>query len=172
MHQLRSTQFYWKAPWTADASDVYSWLLFAIGKQVEGLSMSTYTLLCKHFHRYSPPPPLYSSCSTITKLSLHDCDTEIKENNEKWEHLKSLTFIDKQYCIMSAHAMAKILLGSPRLEYLILDICVFRGNFDIRSPSLKTLKVEDAWYTPHTQVMLNKFCVKKKDMVVPSSNAI
>ncbi|XP_057772065.1 putative F-box protein At1g49610 [Salvia miltiorrhiza] len=67
------------------SSDVDSWLLFAVEKQVEELYVDFEAHLDAH---YCPPQCLYS-CSSITELHLACCWLEI-EGSVQWNRLKSL----------------------------------------------------------------------------------
>ncbi|XP_057772081.1 putative F-box protein At1g49610 [Salvia miltiorrhiza] len=114
-------------------SDVESWLLFAMEKQVEDLHIYTNVPYC-------PPQSLYS-CSSITTLDLQYCSLEI-DGSVQWNQLKNLS-IQNPYSL-SADAISKLLSGAPHLEYLTLTTLDIDGNFDIVSPRLKTLLIEEA----------------------------
>ncbi|XP_057773709.1 F-box/LRR-repeat protein At3g26922-like [Salvia miltiorrhiza] len=115
-------------------SDIHSWLLFAIEKQVEELSID----LDSRYSNFVAPQRLYS-CSSITKLSLAFHDLEI-EDKVQWNKLKSLTIrVDES---LSEEVMNQVLCGAPHLEELILSFREISKNLNIRSTSLKMLKID------------------------------
>ncbi|XP_057803098.1 putative FBD-associated F-box protein At5g56440 [Salvia miltiorrhiza] len=116
------------------SSDVESWLLFAMDKQVEDLHIYTNDIA------YCPPQSLYS-CSSITKLDLEYCWFEI-EGSVQLNQLKMLSIRIPHS--LSADAINKLLLGAPRLEDMTLIDVEINGNFNIISRSLKTLIIQDA----------------------------
>ncbi|XP_057772040.1 F-box protein At5g03100-like [Salvia miltiorrhiza] len=130
------------------SSVIDSWLIFAIEKQVEEL----FLVLTNWRYRdsYFLPQPLYS-CSSITKLTLEDCNLRIEENVQ-WNQLRILNI--KYMDGLSGDAMNQILLGAPRLEELVLeDLNIGEDeNFNIRSTSLKMLKIHMCQW-PETTVL-------------------
>ncbi|XP_057773763.1 F-box/LRR-repeat protein At3g26922-like [Salvia miltiorrhiza] len=117
-------------------SDLDSWLLFVIEKQVEELYldlMHQYHLICQ----YLAPQRLYS-CPSIKKLSLICCALEISES-VKWNQLKNLTIQTTHPS--SEDAMNYVLAGSPQLEVLELCTQLSEKNLNIQSNSLKMLKI-------------------------------
>ncbi|XP_057772077.1 putative F-box/FBD/LRR-repeat protein At5g22670 [Salvia miltiorrhiza] len=119
------------------ANDLNSWLLFAIAKQVEELSIHLGLLrIGASATPYSPPQRFYS-CSSFRKLSLSHLRLQIEGNNVQWGQLKSLTIVGSNS--LSAYAINRILCGAPRLEELNLCIREIGGRFTIQSTSLKTL---------------------------------
>ncbi|XP_057772064.1 F-box protein At5g03100-like [Salvia miltiorrhiza] len=119
-------------------SDVDSWLLFTVEKQVEELH-----IIVLSFDRtpyYCPPQRLYS-CSSITELHLGCyCSLEIG-GSVQWNRLKSLCIkVPNSSC---DDAVNKLLLGAPCLEEMTLSVIVKSDeNFSIRSISLKKLKID------------------------------
>ncbi|XP_057772052.1 putative F-box/FBD/LRR-repeat protein At5g22670 [Salvia miltiorrhiza] len=119
------------------STDIDSWLLFAIEKQVEKL---TFGFAAKLHGAFFLPQSLYS-CSSITKLSLHNCSFKI-ERNVQWNNLKSLKLVTWDGSrLLSGDAMNQILVGAPRLRKLILRSFEFTENFNFRSNSLLILQI-------------------------------
>ncbi|XP_057772088.1 F-box/LRR-repeat protein At3g26922-like isoform X2 [Salvia miltiorrhiza] len=130
--------------YSARASDLDSWLLFAVEKQVEELYVDFGTNV-----RYRPPQRLYS-CSSITELHLACSLLEI-EGSVQWNRLKSLFIeVPNSSC---ADAMNKILLGAPHLEKMILSIGKITENFSIRSTSLKKLIIHNRHWRVDVDIM-------------------
>ncbi|XP_057772059.1 putative F-box protein At1g49610 [Salvia miltiorrhiza] len=130
------------------------WLLLAIEKQVEELiiDMEFYedifdmkfreSVFYPYYNKdceYCAPQRLYS-CSSITKLSLSTCKLII-EGNVQWNQLKSLTINGIES--WSEDAMNRLVCGSPQLEELNLIFGKILQNLNIRSSSLKNLKISD-----------------------------
>ncbi|XP_057772063.1 putative FBD-associated F-box protein At3g50710 [Salvia miltiorrhiza] len=152
-------------------SVIDSWLLFAIEKRVGELylDLSNWRDLnaikkrlgeCFSYWRdldrykkvdYCLPQPLYS-CSSITKLTLVSCKLRI-EDNVQWNQLKSLEITYPDW--LSGDAMNQILLGAPLLEELVLKSFKIgeKENFNIRSTSLKMLKIQTGYILHGTTVL-------------------
>ncbi|XP_057773773.1 putative F-box protein At1g49610 [Salvia miltiorrhiza] len=119
-------------------SDIDSWLLYAMEKQVEELSVDLrYIGAYPDRVEYCAPQRLYS-CSSLTNVSLISCYVEIDENVQ-WNRLKSLHI--EGLNSVSEQALNRILSGAPLLEELILCFWEISENLNIRSTSLKTLHI-------------------------------
>ncbi|KAH6816612.1 hypothetical protein C2S51_021432 [Perilla frutescens var. frutescens] len=126
-------------------SELDSWLLFAIEKQVEELDIDLLAFLNAAWiygnteaREYCPPQRLYS-CSSIRKLSLAYLTLKI-EGNVQWNQLESLKINGKTP--LSENVMNQILIGAPLLKVLDLRITDRGGeNLNIESSSLKMLKI-------------------------------
>ncbi|XP_057772080.1 F-box/LRR-repeat protein At3g26922-like isoform X2 [Salvia miltiorrhiza] len=116
------------------SSDVESWLLFAVEKQVEELTLYT------NYIPYYRPQSLYS-CSSITTLHLQYCSLEI-EGSVQLNQLETLSILAP--FPSWADGINKILLGAPRLENMSLSSVEIDGNFNITSRSLETLIIRYA----------------------------
>ncbi|XP_057772082.1 F-box/LRR-repeat protein At3g26922-like [Salvia miltiorrhiza] len=116
------------------STDLDSWLLFAVEKQLGELHLYADIPYC-------PPQSLYS-CSSITTLHLHDCSLEIEGSVQ----LNQLVTLSVHHIRNSSwvEAINKLLLGAPRLENMSLSVPEINGNFNIVSLSLKTLIIEEA----------------------------
>ncbi|XP_057772045.1 F-box/LRR-repeat protein At3g26922-like isoform X2 [Salvia miltiorrhiza] len=130
------------------SSVIDSWLLFAIEKRVEELflDLNSYKKV-----DYCLPQTLYT-CSSITKLTLEDCKLRI-EDNVQWHQLKTLEIRYPDW--LSGDAMNQILLGAPLLEELVLKSFKIgeNENFNIRSTSLKILKIQTGYIWHETTVL-------------------
>ncbi|KAL1543099.1 hypothetical protein AAHA92_20113 [Salvia divinorum] len=117
-----------------------SCLLFAIDHQVEELHLeatpSFYSIFESRMY-YVPHPRLYS-CSSITKLTLASVELSIGES-VRWNRLNSLTIEDA--VSLSEDTMNKIFSGAPVLEALNLHVRESGEDLNIRSASLKMLKI-------------------------------
>ncbi|KAF8029270.1 hypothetical protein BT93_E1828 [Corymbia citriodora subsp. variegata] len=112
-------------------SKIDSWVGFAIDHQVEELLLD-FNIWCVD----CPLSPLLYNCSSLTNLRLSGCCFPFIENIS-WSSLQSLSIHDMD---VSDDLLRKILMGSPVLEYLNLEICW--GIKGIRSTSLKELVIE------------------------------
>lgn len=116
--------------------DLDFWLLFAIEKQVEELSLELGNLT-DFDTEYFPPQHMYS-CPWITHLSFSYSKLKIDKENVQWDGLKSLEIVGLD--CLSADAMTKILCGAPLLEEIIFAVRkISEKEFSIRSTSLNTL---------------------------------
>ncbi|XP_057772074.1 F-box/LRR-repeat protein At3g26922-like [Salvia miltiorrhiza] len=139
--------FYLSTTCSIRPSDLDSWLLFAVEKQVEEL----YIDFGPHTNAYYCPPQRLYSCSSITELHLGLCCLLEIEGNVQWSRLKSLYI---QVPDSSCHdAINKILLGAPRLEEMTLFIGKINENFTIRSTSLKTLSILNQYWMVNADIM-------------------
>ncbi|KAL8475961.1 hypothetical protein ACS0TY_028574 [Phlomoides rotata] len=83
-------------------------------------------------------PQCLNSCSSLRKLSLLGCNLRI-HGPPLWNQLKSL--IIDGYCF-SESLIDGIMLGSPQLEVFELRLMESYENLNIRSTSLKRLKID------------------------------
>ncbi|KAL8532170.1 hypothetical protein ACS0TY_008682 [Phlomoides rotata] len=96
-------------------------------------------------------PQCLNSCSSIRKLSLVGCNLRVRES-PAWNQLKSLQ-ID---CFsISERLINRILLGTPRLEVFELRVIESNENWNIRSTSLKKLKINKYFYFGNMQPSLD-----------------
>lgn len=124
------------------ATDLDSWLAFAVDKQVEELSVKLAGLKVKLYcweSEYYVPDCVFS-CSSITDLCLVSCKLWIGAKGVRWSQLQSL-YVEGNDSLIE-DAIAPILCGAPRLELLNVRVVESRRNLKVVSTSVKTLKVD------------------------------
>ncbi|XP_019099784.1 PREDICTED: putative F-box protein At1g49610 [Camelina sativa] len=112
--------------------DVYSWIEFAMSRNVENLWVE--------HHLYDVPDFFYTN-SSVKQLYLKSGSSNlVPECSVSWTSLKILTL---HTCNLFDESFAKILSGSPNLETLRLYLCDELYVLDLsKSPRLKTLEIE------------------------------
>ncbi|KAL8466525.1 hypothetical protein ACS0TY_035557 [Phlomoides rotata] len=132
------------------AGDFDAWVGFAVEYKVEDLSID----LCMDYYMidwqdspimedvYSTPQCL-NSCSSIRKLSLTGCNLRI-DGSPTWYQLTSFKFDGFWFSESSTN---QILSVSPRLEVFDLTFMECFENLNIRSTSLKKLKIKKYIYS-------------------------
>ncbi|KAL8532179.1 hypothetical protein ACS0TY_008688 [Phlomoides rotata] len=138
------------------AGDIDFWVRFAAQNKVEELNISLEyppyemswedTVMGSKTDVYWAPQCL-NSCSSIRKLSFVGCNLRIK-GYPAWNQLKSLK-IDG-FCF-SERLINRILLGTPQLEVFELRLAESNKNLNIRSTSLKKLKIDKYIYLTEEQ---------------------
>ncbi|KAL8458867.1 hypothetical protein ACS0TY_036391 [Phlomoides rotata] len=132
------------------AGDFDLWVRFAVEYKVEDLSIElrydSYILEWEDDpvmeDVYSTPQCL-NSCSSIKKLSLAGCNLRI-DGSPTWYQLTSFEFDGFWFSESLAN---QILTGSPRLEVFDLSFMECFENLNIRSTSLKKLKIKKYIYS-------------------------
>lgn len=141
------------------AGDIDLWLRFAIENEVDELNLHLMyepednfedwmddAQMCSKKEMFYVPQCL-NACTSITKLSLVGCNLRIRKPTS-WNQLKSLR-IDG-FCY-SERVINRIMLGSPRLEVFELRLMEDYENLNIRSASLKRLKVKKYFYYDYVE---------------------
>ncbi|KAL4628826.1 hypothetical protein ACB092_05G266200 [Castanea dentata] len=127
------------------------WVRFATTAKVDQLSLR---LSASHLDPYENdtyklPQHLYAD-EFVSELDFHFC--EIKPNGlVGWSSLKRLCI---GYTDLSEDVINKVLMGSPKLEFLKLQNCVDFNRFDILLESLRKLVIDSCSLTCHEPIEL------------------
>ncbi|KAL8549987.1 hypothetical protein ACS0TY_008709 [Phlomoides rotata] len=127
------------------AGDMDLWVRFAVINKVEELNiLLEYDAEALWWDGTVPDskdvyraPQCLNSCSSIRKLSLVGCNLRVRES-PAWNQLKSLQMDNFSF---SERLINRILMGTPRLEVFELRVVESNMNLNIRSTSLKKLKI-------------------------------
>ncbi|XP_019100733.1 PREDICTED: putative F-box protein At1g49610 [Camelina sativa] len=124
--------------------DVYSWIEFAISRNVENLWVEHYLSdIPDSFYTNSSVKQLYLKSSGYGNLD--------PECSVSWTSLKILTL---HTCNLFNESFAKILSGSPNLETLRLYVCDILYVLDLsNSPRLKTLEIESEHWLQRAKIV-------------------
>ncbi|KAL8549980.1 hypothetical protein ACS0TY_008706 [Phlomoides rotata] len=141
------------------AGDMDLWVRFAVINKVEELNIlleyDEGVLDCEEDAGSSKDiyraPECLNSCSSIRKLSLVGCNLRVRKS-PTWNQLKSLQINGFSF---SERLINRILLGTPRLEVFELSLVESNKNLNIRSTSLKKLKINKYLYFVDEQPSLD-----------------
>ncbi|PKI41641.1 hypothetical protein CRG98_037948 [Punica granatum] len=129
---LRNITWFKRDDFKMDESATYMpWLQFAVDCGVKDLSVCA----CE-----CQLPLLVHSCSSIVKLELYSLIIG-PIGSISWPLLKSLT-INCPVSWLSDDDIRKILIGSPKLEFLKLRSCKFINDIEVKSSSVRELVID------------------------------
>lgn len=120
--------------------NVHSWIRFAVNRQVEEIDLQFHESMCY----FAELPFCYNlprflcRYETIKVLNLRHCSFRSCGGDINWKSLRRLSM---SLCSIDDAIMAKILAGSPGLEYLELDKCYGFNRVEIDSIALKELVI-------------------------------
>ncbi|KAI3434046.1 uncharacterized protein J3R85_006833 [Psidium guajava] len=132
---MKVKRFHFDAPCLAlMQSSLDRWLRFAIGRDVEELSV---TLHDWRHHVYVLPRILFS-CTTLVSLCVSQCCFPVFDT-VNWCSLKTLHI---EYAELNDDGMVTVLSGSPVLEYLELKSCRGVKHIVVESKSFRELVID------------------------------
>ncbi|KAL8526361.1 hypothetical protein ACS0TY_015542 [Phlomoides rotata] len=118
--------------------DINVWMRFAVNNKVEELELEI-DVCGEHW-----APQCLNTCSSLRKLALSGFNLQIL-GSPSWNQLKSLRIDMINGGCLSGDLINRILLGSPELEVFELKLRDNCENLNIRSRSLKRLRIKNIY---------------------------